>query len=159
MRGDRAAAGVGSPPVTGRSGTWTETPRERTVRHGRCPGPHDGAPAPGDVGLDLRAPCCTCGRRVSVTPRGRYAHHRPTTTDRGKLKNAGRSTDGRPRVPYFPGSGTTEATRHLRLTADRHLARRASVADVEEAIRIWQDAVREAASLASLASTAGKSRP
>ena len=55
---------------------FIETPRERTQRLGRCAGPHDGAPAPGEVGLDYKAACCTCGRRVAVTVRGRYAHHK-----------------------------------------------------------------------------------
>jgi hypothetical protein len=65
---------------------FTETPRERTQRHGRCTGPHDGAPAPGEVGLDYRSTCPTCGKRVAVTVRGRYAHHRraarPVAVDR-----------------------------------------------------------------------------
>ncbi len=55
---------------------FSETPRERTQRLGRCTGPHDGGPAPGDVGLDYKAPCRTCGRRVAITLRGRYAHHK-----------------------------------------------------------------------------------
>lgn len=42
---------------------------------GRPAGRPDGAPAPGAVGLDYRASCCTCGRRVKVTIGGRYAHH------------------------------------------------------------------------------------
>lgn len=56
------------------------TPREAILRRGYCTGPVDGAPAPGEVGLDYRAPCCTCSRRVSVTVRGRYAHHMASTT-------------------------------------------------------------------------------
>lgn len=54
------------------------TRRERILMRGYCTGPADGGPAPGQVGLDLRATCPTCGRRVSVTVRGRYAHHRPS---------------------------------------------------------------------------------
>lgn len=52
------------------------TPRESITRRGYCTGPVDGGPAPGEVGLDYKAPCCTCGRRVSITVRGRYAHHK-----------------------------------------------------------------------------------
>lgn len=52
------------------------TPREALEHRGYCTGPEDGGAAPGAVGLDYRAACCTCGRRVSVTARGRYAHHR-----------------------------------------------------------------------------------
>lgn len=52
------------------------TPREAIVRRGYCTGPIDGGPRPGEVGLDYKAPCCTCGRRVGVTVRGRYAHHK-----------------------------------------------------------------------------------
>jgi hypothetical protein len=58
---------------------FVETPRERTQRLGRCTGPHDGAPAPGEVGLDYKGACCMCGRRVAVTVRGRYAHHKRAT--------------------------------------------------------------------------------
>jgi hypothetical protein len=36
----------------------------------------DGGPAPGEVGPDYRAACCTCGRQVRITVRGRYAHHK-----------------------------------------------------------------------------------
>jgi hypothetical protein len=50
--------------------------RERTQVRGYCTGPHDGAPAPGDVGLDRKASCCTCQARVAITVRGRYAHHK-----------------------------------------------------------------------------------
>ena len=59
--------------------SFVETPRERTQRHGRCTGPHDGAPAPGEVGLDYKALCRTCGKRVSITVRGKYAHHKAQT--------------------------------------------------------------------------------
>lgn len=50
--------------------------RDRTRMRGYCTGPYDGAPAPGDVGLDYKAPCCACRARVSVTASGRYAHHK-----------------------------------------------------------------------------------
>jgi hypothetical protein len=52
------------------------TPRENIQRRGYCTGPEDGGPAPGEVGPDYMAPCCTCGRRVRITVRGRYAHHK-----------------------------------------------------------------------------------
>lgn len=52
------------------------TPREKISRRGYCTGPIDGGPAPGEVGLDYKAACCTCGKRVRVTVRGRYAHHK-----------------------------------------------------------------------------------
>ena len=54
------------------------TPRERIKMRGFCTGPVDGAPGGlGAVGADYRATCCTCGRRVRVTVRGLYAHHKP----------------------------------------------------------------------------------
>lgn len=53
-------------------------------------------------------------------------------------KNAGRSTDGSPKVLYYPGSAATEAARHLRLTVSRFLSDRASRSDVDEAIKYWQ---------------------
>lgn len=52
------------------------TPREAIQYRGYCTGPVDGGPAPGEVGPDYRAKCCTCHRRVRVTVRGRYAHHK-----------------------------------------------------------------------------------
>lgn len=67
---------------------FVETPRERSRRLGRCTGPHDGGPVPGEVGLDYRAPCRTCGKRVAITVRGLYAHHRP---EPAKIKPAKRS--------------------------------------------------------------------
>jgi len=39
----------------------------------RCP--VDVVPAPGDVGLDLRAVCPVCQRRIRITVRGRFAPH------------------------------------------------------------------------------------
>lgn len=47
---------------------------ERAAR-GWCPGPFLGGPSIGAVGSDKRANC-RCGRRVAVTVRGLYAHHR-----------------------------------------------------------------------------------
>lgn len=52
------------------------TQRDRIIARGFCLGPLNGAPAPGQVGLDLRAPCITCGRRVAVTKRGLFSHHK-----------------------------------------------------------------------------------
>ncbi len=56
--------------------TMKLTRREHTKARGFCTGPHDGAPAPGQFGLDGSAECCTCGRRVSVTKLGKYVHHK-----------------------------------------------------------------------------------
>ena len=59
------------------------TPRERLQMRGFCTGPEDGAPGGlGTVGLDHRAACCTCGKLVAVTVRGRYSHHKPWTRQR-----------------------------------------------------------------------------
>ena len=58
------------------SARYQLTPREKIERRGYCTGPVDGGPAPGEVGLDYKAPCRTCGRRVRVTVRGFYAHHK-----------------------------------------------------------------------------------
>jgi len=58
----------------------TFTPRERIRMRGYCTGPVDGAPAPGEVGADYRAHCRTCGKRVAITVRGRYAHHKAPAT-------------------------------------------------------------------------------
>jgi hypothetical protein len=52
------------------------TPREAIQHRGYCTGPVDGGPAPGQIGPDYKAACCTCGRRVRITVRGRYAHHK-----------------------------------------------------------------------------------
>lgn len=54
----------------------TFTPRERIRMRGYCTGPVDGGPKPGDVGADYKAICCTCGKRMAITVRGRYAHHK-----------------------------------------------------------------------------------
>lgn len=52
------------------------TSREAIQHRGYCTGPVDGGPAPGEVGPDYKAACCTCLRRVRVTARGHYAHHK-----------------------------------------------------------------------------------
>lgn len=64
--------------------------REAIVARGYCTGPLDGAPAPGEVGLDYRAACCTCGRRVAVTVRGLYAHHKDFLRTRRFVRGAWR---------------------------------------------------------------------
>jgi hypothetical protein len=61
------------------------------MRHtGRCKGPYVDLPPIGSVGPDLKANCTMCGKRVRVTVRGLFSHHKaskpvkpPTpTTDR-----------------------------------------------------------------------------
>ncbi len=73
---DQLAVDPGGPQRVTISLAIKLTPRERIEMRGFCTGPVDSAPAPGDVGLDYKAACRTCGRRVSVTARGRYAHHK-----------------------------------------------------------------------------------
>jgi hypothetical protein len=51
-------------------------------------------------------------------------------------KNSGRSTTGSAKVPYYVESPVREAVKHIRLTAARFLSDRASLADLDEAIRI-----------------------
>jgi len=60
-------------------------------------------------------------------------------------KNSGRSTAGEAAVPYYLGTPAQEAAKHLRLTATRFLSERASVSDVDEAIRMWHVATRKPA--------------
>ena len=57
-------------------------------------------------------------------------------------RNAGRSTTGEPAVPYYSESPEREAAKYLRLTAARFLSRRASAREVDEAIKIWQEALK-----------------
>lgn len=64
------------------------TPREAIQYRGYCTGPVDGGPAPGEVGPDYRAPCCTCHRRVRVTTRGRYAHHKASVESQAEEARA-----------------------------------------------------------------------
>lgn len=64
------------------------TPREALESRGYCTGPVDGGPAPGEVGLDYKAACCTCGRRVAVTARGKYAHHKASVESQRKAAKA-----------------------------------------------------------------------
>lgn len=56
---------------------------------------------------------------------------------RGSGRNAGRSTTGEAAVPYYVESPASEAARHLRTTATRFLAQRATRGDLDEAARIW----------------------
>lgn len=44
-------------------------------RFRRCPEPKFSVPPPGAVGLDRRADCPRCGKRVHVTVRGLYWTH------------------------------------------------------------------------------------
>lgn len=53
---------------------WTAA--ERVQARGWCLGGVD-VTSPGDVGLDKRANCPRCGKRVAVTVRGLFAHHKP----------------------------------------------------------------------------------
>jgi len=64
------------------------TAREAIQIRGYCTGPVDGGPAPGEVGLDYKAACCTCHRRVRVTARGRYAHHRASVESQREAAEA-----------------------------------------------------------------------
>ena len=50
-------------------------------RNQRCLHPAMACPPPGAVGLDKRADCPVCGRRVKVTARGLYARHNKTPPD------------------------------------------------------------------------------
>lgn len=58
--------------------------------------------------------------------------------------NSGRSTTGEPAVPYYVESPVREAAKHLRLTATRFLAERASSCDLDAAIKLWHDSTRKA---------------
>lgn len=49
-------------------------------------------------------------------------------------KNAGRSTTGEPKVPYYIQSQHIEAAKHLRLTVTRYISERASLREIEEAM-------------------------
>lgn len=49
-------------------------------------------------------------------------------------KNAGRSTTGEAKVPYYRQADHVEAAKHLRLTVTRYIADRAALREVEEAM-------------------------
>jgi len=53
-----------------------ELRRLLAVRRGACDASWTAAPLPGDAGLDLRPICPKCGKRVTVTVRGRFANHK-----------------------------------------------------------------------------------
>jgi hypothetical protein len=55
-------------------------------------------------------------------------------------KNAGRSTTGDPKVPYYLSSPHIEAAKHLRLTVTRYINERANLNDVEEAMVMLRSA-------------------
>lgn len=57
------------------------TLRERTELRGYCTGPIDRVPAAGEVGLDYCAKCSACGKRVRITKRGRFSHHKVRRID------------------------------------------------------------------------------
>lgn len=52
------------------------------------------------------------------------------------MSNAGRSTTGGPKVPYYRQADHIEAAKYLRLTVTRYLADRASLDDIREAMAI-----------------------
>src|SRR5689334_23176197 len=54
--------------------------------------------------------------------------------------NAGRSTTGEPKVPYYRGTPTQEAAKYLRLTVTRYLNDRANFSEIEEAMDMLRDA-------------------
>ena len=56
-------------------------------------------------------------------------------------KNAGRSTTGEPKVPYYIQAPHIEAAKHLRLTVTRYINDRAALREVEEAMALLRSAV------------------
>jgi|SRR5882757_3949771 len=77
-------------------------------------------PHVGSVGLDYKAICPACGKRVKVTVGGRFAHHRPTPHG-GARDNSGGSREGAGREPLgddrlcstLPATRVTEGERQL----------------------------------------------
>jgi len=59
------------------------------------------------------------------------------------MSNAGRSTTGGPKVPYYPQGKRVEAAKYLRLTVTRYLAERATLKDVQEAMSMLEAAHSE----------------
>jgi hypothetical protein len=55
---------------------WRRDQAIRFFYEGRCPFPLLEVPAPGEVGVDMKA-TCRCGKRVAVTVRGLFAGHNP----------------------------------------------------------------------------------
>ena len=52
--------------------------------------------------------------------------------------NAGRSTTGRPKTPYYRQTDAKEAAKYLALVARRFVQDRANANEVNEAIKMWQ---------------------
>ena len=78
----------------------------------------------------------------------KYRAKRPDAEPAGttsRVGNRGRSTTGEAAVPYYIGSPQKEAAKHLRLTAARFLDDRATVSDVDEAVKVWAEATRKEA--------------
>ena len=70
-------------------GERTRRDHEIELRHrGRCTGPVTHCPAIGSVGADYSADCPTCSKRVRVTKRGRFAHHKPMGSLEAALRSA-----------------------------------------------------------------------
>ena len=65
---------------------------------------------------------------------------------RSRKSSVGRSTTGEPAVPYYVEAPAREVAKYLRLTAARFLSERASIREVDEAIKIWQDVTRKSGS-------------
>lgn len=61
---------------------------------------------------------------------------------RSRKSNAGRSTTGEPAVPYYVEAPAREVAKHLRLTAARFLSERASIREIDEAIKMWQEVTK-----------------
>lgn len=50
---------------------------DRLIARGGCKAPLLDVPPIGSVGPDYKADCTRCGKRVRVTVRGLFAHHKP----------------------------------------------------------------------------------
>lgn len=62
------------------------------------------------------------------------------------MSNAGRSTTGQAKVPYYRQNDRIEAAKHLRLTVTRYLAGREALSTVREAMQMLEDAAAKEAS-------------
>ena len=62
------------------------------------------------------------------------------------MSNAGRSTTGEAKVPYYRQNDRIEAAKHLRLTVTRYLAGREPLSAVQEAMKMLEDAAAKEAS-------------
>lgn len=56
------------------------------------------------------------------------------------FSNAGRSTTGEAKVPYYRQADHIEAAKYLRLTVTRYIADRASLNEIEEAMVMLRSA-------------------